>query len=119
MFTLILLVVVVVIAWFWFTDRRNTQTAIKTSIGTVAKTVSSSFKAVKAEAEIAKTHNEVANIETDRLDRFADRNAERIVNDFMEDMGLGQEFRASQATRLAEAQARLAEAKTKNSRTGK
>lgn len=113
MLTLILILIVAVVVWFWYTDRRNTQTALKTSIGTAAKTTVRVVKAVKTEADIVKTHNDIANVETDRLDKFADRNAERIATEFMEDIGLGREFKASQASRLEEAQTRLAEAKAK------
>ena len=116
MVELIVLVVLGVVAWFWYVDRRNTQTAMKTSLGVTVKSVVGAAKAIKAEADIVKIDNDIANIETDRLNKFADRNAERIVTEFMEDIGLGKEFKASQATRLKASQARFEEAKAKAAR---
>lgn len=113
MFTIITLIVVITIAWFWYTDRRNTVTAVKTSTGVVAKGISESFKFAKAEADIAKVNNDIANIETDRLEKFAARNADRIVRNVLADIGLDKDLKASQAKRLAEAKAKLEEAKAK------
>ena len=113
MLELIVLGIVATVAWFWYTDRRNTQTAIKTSAGVVFGTTRELAKAVKAEADIAKAKNDIADLETDRLQKFADRNAERTVKSLLSDVGLDDDFKASQAKRLEEVVARLEEARRK------
>ena len=117
MLTLTLMALVAGYAWFYYTDRRNTVTATKTIVGTVGHSIKSSLSIAKAEADITKVGNEIADTETDRLDRFADRNAKRIVDELLEDIGAGKEFRASQVTRLQEAKDRLVEAKAKANRS--
>jgi len=113
MFTIIIIIAIAIFAWFFYTDRRNTVTATKTAISIIGGTVKETATMVKTEAQIAKTHNDIADIETDRLQKFADRNAHRIVADNFEELGLGKEFRANQAQRLADIQARLEAAKAK------
>ncbi len=117
MLTLILIALVILFIWFYYTDRRNTVTATKTIVGTVGHSIKSTIAIAKAEADIAKTNNEIADTETDRLEHFAERNAKRIVDELFEDIGAGKEFRASQAARLQEAKDRLVEAKAKASKS--
>lgn len=113
MWTLIIIALVATYVWFWYTDRRNTVTATKTVTSTIGLGIKEVFSAVKVEADIAKIDNERLNYETDRLARFAERNAERIVKETLEDLGLGNDFKVNQANRLAEAKARLEDAKAK------
>lgn len=113
MTTIILLTLTAAFAWFFYTDRRNTVTATKTFLGLFARTVKEVGTVVKVEADIAKTHNDIADTETDRLEKFAQRNAERMVRDALDSIGLDKEFKASQATRLSEAKDKLEAAKIK------
>ena len=113
MWTLIIIIAIVTWAWFFYTDRRNTVTATKTSVGVVGGFVKETASIVKTEAQIAKTKNDIADIETDRLQKFADRNAQRIVSESFEDIGLGKNFRSEQEQRLADIKAKLEAAKVK------
>ena len=116
MFELLVLVVLGVVAWFCYTYRLNKVTGLKTGAGLVGHTIKASASLIKAEADIAKTNNAIADVETDRLKRFADRNAQRIVKSMFDDLGLDDELRANQKARLEEAQARLVAAKEKASK---
>lgn len=109
----VLFVAVFVFVWFYYIDRRNTQTATKTAIGVFFKTLLGFGKVIKAEANIMKIENDIANLETDRLNRFANRNAEKITAEFMEDLGLGKKFRANQKARLEAAKERFDRVKAK------
>ena len=113
MLELIILGTVATVAWFWYTDRRNTQTAIKTSFGIVFGTTRELAKAIKVEADIAKTRNDIADTETDRLSKFAERNAERTVKSLLSDVGLDDTFKASRQAELNAVIARLHTAKAK------
>lgn len=113
MFTLILITLVLTFVWFFYTDRRNTVTATKTSLGLVGHSIKEGYTMAKTEADIAKVHNDIANLESDRLEKFADRNAKRIITQAYEDLGLGKEFKTSQQSRLEEIKGRLEAAKAK------
>ena len=114
MWTLIIIAIVAIWAWFFFTDRRNTVTATKTSLGVVGGTLKSGATIIVQEAKIAKQKNEIADLETDRIEKFADRNAARIVASVYEDIGLGKEFLSDQEKRLAQVKSDYLKAVEKN-----
>lgn len=113
MLELIIVGTVATVAWFWYTDRRNTQTAIKTSVGITFGTIKEVATAIKAEADIAKLHNAIADTETDRLEKFAERNAQRTVKNLMSDIGLDDTYKANKAAEIKALEQRLIAAKAK------
>jgi len=107
MLYIILTALVATYIWFFYTSRATTVETTGYIAGATARTITRTARAIKLEADIAKTHNSIADIESPRHTRIGRVDGAKAADDLLSSVGIDNSYFDSRGSTLSELKSTL------------